>query len=196
MFNSSKYTKIYYSIIDRSLSRPLLGYQERHHIIPRSLGGDNSKGNIANLTAREHYICHLLLCKMTSSDAKKKMTYAAWTMARTRDIKVNSKIYASLKEQATANLKSLQTGVPRGPMSDEHKQKIKEAAIRRYQKPIERELSSKRSTGRTHSEETKAKMRKAKEGYVPAPTYGMKGKTHSSETKEKMKAAWEKRRAS
>jgi hypothetical protein len=40
-------------------------YFERHHIIPISLGGDRSyaigSGNIALLTAREHYIAHRLL---------------------------------------------------------------------------------------------------------------------------------------
>jgi hypothetical protein len=59
------YNKIYYSIITNAKNRIITdGYYEKHHIIPRSLGGDNSKENIVGLTAREHYICHLLLTKM------------------------------------------------------------------------------------------------------------------------------------
>ena len=101
MFNDSKYTRTYYAITSRAQGRVLEGYLEKHHIIPRCLGGSNRKDNIAKLTGREHYICHLLLTRMTAGDARKKMTYAAWTMARTRKIKTNSRIYARLKEEAT-----------------------------------------------------------------------------------------------
>ena len=38
-------------------------YYESHHIIPKWLGGDNSKNNLVLLTAREHYVAHLLLWK-------------------------------------------------------------------------------------------------------------------------------------
>lgn len=33
-------------------------YTEKHHIIPKSLGGDNSKTNLVVLTGRQHFICH------------------------------------------------------------------------------------------------------------------------------------------
>jgi len=38
-----------------------MGYVERHHIIPRSLGGDNIKDNIVFLTPEEHYKVHEML---------------------------------------------------------------------------------------------------------------------------------------
>jgi hypothetical protein len=38
-------------------------YYEKHHIIPRSLGGSNDNENLIKLTAREHYFAHLLLAK-------------------------------------------------------------------------------------------------------------------------------------
>ena len=38
-------------------------YTERHHIIPRSLGGSNDKDNLILLTGREHFIAHLILWK-------------------------------------------------------------------------------------------------------------------------------------
>lgn len=43
-------------------------YTEVHHIIPRSLGGTNNKSNLTTLTAREHFICHWLLCKIHKDD--------------------------------------------------------------------------------------------------------------------------------
>ena len=166
MFNNSKYTIIYYQIVDRAQKRALEGYSEKHHIVPRSLGGNNKKDNIVSLTAREHYICHLLLTKMVVGDAKKKMTYAAWTMARTRKIKTNSRIYARLKEQATDNLRQCQLGVKRGPMSEEHKARIRAATIKRYEHPEERKKTGLFIKGRT------------------APN---KGKKHSLETREKIR---------
>lgn len=39
-------------------------YVECHHVIPKSEGGKNTKDNLVNLTAREHYIAHLLLAKI------------------------------------------------------------------------------------------------------------------------------------
>lgn len=66
MFNTSKYTRIYYQIINRAQTRKLDGYCEEHHIVPKCLGGSNSKENLVELTAREHFICHLLLTKMSS----------------------------------------------------------------------------------------------------------------------------------
>lgn len=66
MYLQNKYTKCYYNIIERAKSRnlPKEIYSERHHIIPRSIGGSNHSDNLVNLTAREHFICHLLLPRM------------------------------------------------------------------------------------------------------------------------------------
>lgn len=64
-FVESKYSKWYNNLIHKARLRgPIQGYKETHHIIPRSLGGDNIKSNLVQLTAREHYIAHALLWKM------------------------------------------------------------------------------------------------------------------------------------
>lgn len=61
MFIQNKYTKLYYSIIQHAKARETIGYTETHHIIPRSLGGQDTAKNLVSLTPREHYICHALL---------------------------------------------------------------------------------------------------------------------------------------
>lgn len=76
MFIPNKYTVTYYAIIANANSRQVVGYVEKHHIIPKSLGGSNSKSNIVRLSAREHFICHRLLTKMTDGDNRRKMVYA------------------------------------------------------------------------------------------------------------------------
>jgi hypothetical protein len=60
------HSKIYYSIIDKRKTIVIDDnqYYERHHILPKSLGGLDESNNIVKLSAREHFICHLLLTKM------------------------------------------------------------------------------------------------------------------------------------
>ena len=52
---SNKYGKWYSALINKALTQNITGYSERHHIIPKSLGGNNSKDNIVRLTARQHF---------------------------------------------------------------------------------------------------------------------------------------------
>ena len=48
MYLQNKYTRWYYDIIQRAQLRKLTSdvYIEKHHLIPRSLGGDNQQENI------------------------------------------------------------------------------------------------------------------------------------------------------
>jgi hypothetical protein len=76
MFDNNKYTSLYYRIINNATSKNRIKrrtthknyeYFESHHIVPRSLGGVDTKENLVLLTPREHFICHYLLCKMVKS---------------------------------------------------------------------------------------------------------------------------------
>lgn len=60
------YQKIYDSLITNRQLNPLPQdtYTEKHHIKPRCMGGDNSRGNLVNLTGREHFLAHWLLAKI------------------------------------------------------------------------------------------------------------------------------------
>ena len=48
---SNKYTNWYYNIVNTARSRNLPAdvYTETHHIVPKSLGGDNSKNNFVSM---------------------------------------------------------------------------------------------------------------------------------------------------
>ena len=50
------YQRIYDQIINRAKERTLEGYKEKHHIIPKCMGGSNEKQNLIELTAKEHFI--------------------------------------------------------------------------------------------------------------------------------------------
>jgi len=79
-FLANKYTKWYFNIVTNASKRLSNGYVEKHHIIPKSLGGLVGKSNLVKLTAREHFICHMLLVKMTDGKSKKKMHWALHKM--------------------------------------------------------------------------------------------------------------------
>ena len=100
LFESNKYSKWYFLIVGNASSRGKLEtYSEKHHIIPKSIGGSNKKENIVVLTAREHFVCHLLLTKMLSGNAKRKMIYACWQLSNQKNVnqqqrhKVSSRTY-------------------------------------------------------------------------------------------------------
>lgn len=80
MFLSNKYTKLYFDIINKAIFQKRIKgiiYYESHHIIPKSLGGENGKLNRVLLTAREHYIIHWLLTKMCKDPQhRQKMFWA------------------------------------------------------------------------------------------------------------------------
>jgi len=82
MYLDNKYTVWYYNIINKAKSRMANNntYYERHHIIPKSFGGSNKKDNIILLTAREHFVCHMLLVKMTEGTYQRKMRLAIHKM--------------------------------------------------------------------------------------------------------------------
>lgn len=93
MFLNNLYATQYYNIINNALVRLpigttrkkaklLLSYVERHHIVPKSMGGDNTATNLVWLTAEEHLTVHLLLPKMVSEEKNiRKMSLAAVRMA-------------------------------------------------------------------------------------------------------------------
>jgi hypothetical protein len=120
-------------------------YTEKHHIIPKCLGGSNEKSNLVKLTAREHFVCHLLLTKMLIGNLKYKMIFALnrmtafsikhqryipssrlYEMIRKNRSEAISSIHKGVSESKESNIKRSmsQKGKPKGPKSEEHKKKL------------------------------------------------------------------------
>lgn len=108
MFLKNKYTKYYYSIINKSKKRKLkIKFIERHHIIPKCIGGSDNKNNITILTTREHFLVHLLLTKIqTNIYNKNKIDYAFWCMCngftsknQKRNYILSSRQYENIKNK-------------------------------------------------------------------------------------------------
>ena len=130
-FTPSKYTRWYYNIIDRAVTRKLSMdiYKETHHVIPRCLGGGDNTDNLVDLTAREHFICHWLLTKMTNGADQKKMAYACKMMMHSHGhgqqrYRITSSVYESLKQNLNTILKNR-------VFTDSWREKLKISAQRR-----------------------------------------------------------------
>jgi len=102
------YKRIYQFIIEkarqqnRKKTKEVL--YENHHIIPKSLGGSNSKDNLVLLTPREHYLCHRLLVEIHKGTSNEhKMYYAMWCMinglGNQKRHAVSSRTYTRLREE-------------------------------------------------------------------------------------------------
>ena len=120
------YKNIYYKIIENAKKETEngnrhVGYFEKHHILPKSLGGSNDEINLVKLTAREHFICHWLLVKMYNkgTNERYKMLCALWRMNNNGSIKhkehyINSHAYEKLRiefsERVSKELSILQAG--------------------------------------------------------------------------------------
>ena len=188
MYLQNKYTTWYNSIINRAQNRELLGYSEKHHILPKSLGGSNNSNNLVRLTAREHFVCHLLLPKMLSGQNKAKMIHAAWALANLENdnqqrYTITNRIYESIKIQRTEILR--ETMLLNNPMNDPLVRAKHKASAQSRDK-------TKGMTGKKHSPETIAKMKKASLGQVVTEETRKKlsefnkGRKHTAETRAKM----------
>lgn len=116
------YEKLYDNLIEKAKIREILeGYYEKHHIIPKCLGGSNSKDNLVKLTAREHFIAHLLLMKIFPSNHK--LTYAAHVMGKSfRKKGGKSKLFEAIRKYYSKASSEYLKGKPR---SEETKAKLR-----------------------------------------------------------------------
>ena len=165
MFIENKYKQWHDNIINKSKNRLLTGYKEKHHILPRCLGGKDNKDNLVELTAREHFIVHMLLCKFTKSQARIKMLYAFNFMSvvrnKYRDYKINSKIAQKLRLEFFAN-KPKHTKESKLKMS---KSRIGMKLSKETRKKVGlAQIGNKKALGLKHSQETKNKIRNANKG--------------------------------
>lgn len=176
-FLDNKYTTWYFSIINNAREKERTGYTEKHHIVPKSIGGENNTGNLVMLTAREHFICHWLLTKMVKNKKQKYQMWNAFSCMLYREnnnqkrYRVSSRTFENLKTN-NSRLKSEMWIGKNNPMygkthTDEAKEKI-----------------SKTHLGQKRSSEAKEKMSQAK-----------KGKSLSESHKNALKTAWQKNKS-
>lgn len=107
------YQKIYDNLIKKRVENPPTEKFERHHIVPKSLGGSNKKENLVKLTYREHYIAHLLLCRIHRGTPNYYPMLRALNMMKAGrdDEKIkNSRMFAYFRGDFVKMMSESQTG--------------------------------------------------------------------------------------
>ena len=158
----NKYTKWYNQITERARCRIIDTYTETHHIKPRSLGGSDDIDNLVELTAREHFICHWLLVKMTTGEDHYKMLNALRMMRAEKhgqqryETALTSRVYENIKQEY-ARLQSEKIRGENNPMwGKTHTEQA-------------RRMISEKNTGKTLTKEQIARQVAAQTGRKRAP---------------------------
>lgn len=188
MYLTNKYTLWYKNIITKAQQRVNHdGYFEKHHILPKSLGGSNDPDNLVKLTPKEHFVCHMLLPKMTEGIARTKMRYAAWMMVKSNPYQnraiITGRRFQLLREQLIKANKE-RPGPNLGViMSDETKAKLS-SALKGKKRPTRTEEHSAKLGQYVRTTEHKKAISNAR-----ASQTGLQKRT--LETKSKM-SVWQK----
>jgi len=129
MFANNKYNMLYEDFINKRKNRkPFNGdFYEEHHIIPKSLGGDNNRNNLVKLTPREHFFAHLLLAKITEGSDQIQMSHALKFMSDVDGTNrtLNSRQYEIAKQIRYSILKS-------AGKSYQHEKNLQNSVITEY----------------------------------------------------------------
>lgn len=188
MFIQNKYNTWYFNIVNKARSRQIFEYTEKHHILPKSLGGDNSAENLVELTAREHFICHWLLLKITDGNDKRKMSYALRRMMSGNKYQQrygSSKAYENLRKQINKISYGRKHTV-------EQKQKISQALKGRTFTQPHKDNLSRSKKGKPKPSHIADKLRTLRKGkhnsqeHKDKCSQALKGRKHTNEAKQKM----------
>lgn len=171
------YKKIYNNLVDKqrlgNRCKKDSVYYEAHHIIPRSFGGrgdgrNTNHPNIVLLTAKEHYIAHLLLTAIYPNSPA--MLKAFWNMCQTgnkKRYKPSAKTFEKIRIEYCKKIQGENASFYGKKHTKESLLKISESSKGR-----------KANLGKKHTDETKQKIANKK-----------KGKTLSDKTKQKISDA-------
>ena len=159
-------------------------YYEKHHIIPKCMGGSDKQINLVQLTAREHYIAHWLLTKIYPENVSLKYAFYRSSMGNLQERKLTPKQYERVRilfaktktgfKHSEETKRKISEKVKGFKHTEEAKRKIGEASKNRA--PISEETRAKLSLAGTNiSEETRKKR-----------SLAQTGKKYSDEARKKM----------
>lgn len=185
-------------------------YHERHHIIPKCMGGTNDEDNLIDLFAKEHFIAHKLLALEHPDNNKLVLAWTMMAFPKNKDqtrYELSPEEYEEarkaisvamsgrkLSDETKKRLSDAHKGIPCSEkakqrtidvhkgvkLSEEHKKKIKEASIGRVFSNEHKVNISKSKKGKPLSESQKVALAAVQESN--------KGRKHSEESKVKISA--------
>jgi len=183
------YQKHYDLLMARAMARSRPdGYVEKHHILPRCLGGTDEPSNIVCLTYDEHCLAHLLLLKLHPDHLGLALAtmYMVFALPSRKKIARRQRTWAKLRWiSLISEFSKNRTPEHRQRLIDSRKLKIDE---------ISAKISAKLK-GRPLSEQTKQKLSASHTGkklsaeHVQKISNSNRGKKRTDEARAKMSAA-------
>ena len=150
-------------------------YHERHHIVPKCMGGSNDEENLIDLFANEHFIAHKLLALENPNNYRLAYAWTCMAFVKRND----TPRYELTPEEYEEARKALGIAMSGKVVSEETREKIRQAKL-----------------GTTLSDEVRQKMSESRKG-ENNPNYGnhklagennpFYGKHHTDETKDKLR---------
>jgi len=177
MFLKNKYTKTYYAIIENANDVHVKYETEQHHIIPKSLGGDDIPNNLVHLTLREHFVVHWLLTKMVNNKKQKyQMTNA-----------FSSMLYRVRSDRKRHKVTGRKFELIKKQIAKEKSKKWSGAGNPMYKQNHTKESTDKMSVSQTErwktfelTDETREKLRNGNKH--TGPNYKLRGKNNANYT--------------
>lgn len=193
MINLNWYKNTYNSLIEkgktRGLNKKVLeGYFEKHHVVPKCLGGDDTEENLVLLTYREHVIAHMLLVRIypNNDDLIRAVSFMLEVDRFNENgelitIKLkNTRIAEKIKLEAAELNRGVNSPSYGRKLTEEHKQRISNANKGKLKSPETRRKMSEAQKGKKHSEDTKKLLSEIHKGK----------KVHSEERKLELSKRW------
>lgn len=181
-------------------------YHERHHIVPKCIGGTNEKENLVDLYAKEHFIAHKLLAKENPDNMGLQRAWFLMSYISREDIKrykctqeeyEEARIAFSNSQKGEKNFMYGKTGYNYGKhLSEETKKKISESRKGFKMSKETRQKISQANMGeknpmynKHHTKETCKIMSEKKIGLYDGENNPNWGKHHTEEAKKRMAQA-------
>lgn len=205
------YQKIYDSLMSKARTRQLEPgfYCERHHVVPKCLGGSDGETNIVKLTAEEHYLAHQLLLKLIPDN--RSIAFAAHMMSVSPiGERINNKTFGWIKKKCSELQKHYRHSedskkkigaIHKGKIiSDRHRAAVSKARKGKTNSDVQKLAVAKANKGKVVSEETRKKLSDAHRGRIVSEEAKLNmsiaqrnKKPISEETRLKMKEAQSRR---
>lgn len=173
------YEAHYDKLMYRAKGRKISGYRERHHIIPKCLGGTQEPSNVVELTAAEHYVAHQLLVKIYPHSealawAAMNMTGKSWKHSGRKN-----KLYGWVRARVAQEVSTRLRGKPK---SEKHRQALSAAKLGKKRGPHSAIHRARQSAS------IRAAIKNRDRSIYRTPEYKQR-------QSEQMKRIWAKRRA-
>lgn len=161
-------------------------YHEKHHVLPRCMGGTNDKENLIHLFAKEHFEAHRLLA--LENPDNDKLVYAWWAMCHLKDnnqerYEVTPEEYEEAKKVFSKKISEIMKVQNAGENNPNYNKKMSEETCKKMSES--RKGDKNPNYGNVYSEEFKRKLSEAvknSEKFKNRPTV-------SDETRKKISEA-------